>query len=337
MAELNKNRARARLAVPRLAMLPKVADSLSFLYLDIVRIVQDDTGVCAQIERPRGTDVVYLPTAALSCVLLGPGTSITAPALTTLARHGTTVICVGSGVVRAYAGILPDSLTTSWLERQVRAWADDTQRLRVARAMYETRFGTDALEPRMTLQQLRGLEGHRMKALYRHHAANNNIGRFKRNYNPDSWEEQDPVNLALSAANVCLYGVVHAAVLALGCSPALGFIHTGAQHSFIYDIADLYKAELTIPTAFAVARAEDPEAAARRRLREGLRLFRLLPRIVADLQTLLDPDRDTAEDTSRIDVPMVDLWDPRRGAIPAGVNYAETNDEPSPPTETDPE
>lgn len=322
MPELDAKRARARLAVPRLAMLPKVADSLSFLYLDIVRVVQDDTGVCAQIERSHGVDMVYLPTAALSCVLLGPGTSITAPALTTFARHGTTVVCVGSGVVRAYAGILPDSLTTTWLEKQVRAWADDTDRLRVARAMYEARFGPDAVDPDMSLQQLRGLEGHRMKALYKHHAEMHGIGRFRRNYNPDSWDTQDPVNLALSAANVCLYGAVHAAVLAMGCSPALGFIHTGAQHSFIYDIADLYKAELTIPVAFHAGRSEDPEGAARRGLREGLRLFRLMPRIVADIQKLLDPTRADDEDSSRSSVAMVDLWDPRRGVIPAGVNYA---------------
>src|SRR4051794_10636610 len=109
------NDARRKLAAPTLAMLPRIADSLSFLYLDVVRIVQDDTGVCAQVETPRGIDRVYLPTATLACVLLGPGTSITQPALTTFGRHGTTVICVGMGGVRCYAGILPDALTTVWL------------------------------------------------------------------------------------------------------------------------------------------------------------------------------------------------------------------------------
>lgn len=140
--------ARTKLAAPTLAMLPKVADSLSFLYLDLVRVVQDDTGVCAQIETKRGTDTVYLPTAALSCLLLGPGTSITARALSTLARHGTTVVCTGSGGVRAYAGILPDSLTTTWLERQALAWANEGSRLTVAVRMYEQRFGTGVRAPR---------------------------------------------------------------------------------------------------------------------------------------------------------------------------------------------
>ncbi len=94
--------ARARLAAPTLAMLPRVADSLSFLYLDMVRIVQDDTGVCAQIQvDDERTDTVYVPTASLSCLLLGPGVSITTRALSTLARHGTSVVCTGSGGVRA--------------------------------------------------------------------------------------------------------------------------------------------------------------------------------------------------------------------------------------------
>ncbi|MER6694783.1 type I-E CRISPR-associated endonuclease Cas1e, partial [Streptomyces minutiscleroticus] len=227
-------------------MLPRVADSLSFLYLDMVRVVQDDTGVCAQIQAGDDrTDLVYIPTAALSCLLLGPGVSITTPALTTLARHGTSVVCVGAGGVRAYAGILPDSLTTHWLEQQVAAYTDPTRRLDVAVRMYQMRFGETELPKVITLEQLRGMEGQRMKALYKILAQQHGIGRFRRNYRPDQWHAQDPVNLALSAANTCLYGIVHAALLALGLSPALGFVHAGTQHAFVYDIADLYKAQTT--------------------------------------------------------------------------------------------
>jgi len=54
----------------------------------------------------------------------------------------------------------------------------------------------------------------------------------------------------LSAANASLYGVVHSAVAALGCSPGLGFVHTGHAHAFVHDMADLYKASVTIPAAF---------------------------------------------------------------------------------------
>ncbi|WP_369185395.1 type I-E CRISPR-associated endonuclease Cas1e [Streptomyces sp. Y1] len=308
-------------------MLPRVADSLSFLYLDMVRIVQDDTGVCAQIQVDnQRTDTVYIPTAAISCVLLGPGVSITTRALATLARHNTSVVCTGSGAVRAYAGILPDSLTTHWLEQQVTAWAEPATRLDVATRMYRMRFHDDVPEG-TTLAQLRGLEGQRMKALYRLLAQQHGIGRFRRNYHPDQWHQQDPVNLALSAANTCLYGVVHAALLALGCSPALGFVHAGTQHAFVYDIADLYKARTTLPVAFSLHAADNPEQDARRKFREDLRLLRLMPRIVKDIQTLLTPDAEVDEDASeRHDVRLVHLWDPQAGALPAGVNYANDKD-----------
>jgi CRISPR-associated protein Cas1 len=320
--------ARKKLAAPTLAMLPRIADSLSFLYLDMVRVVQDDTGVCAQIQAgPDRTDTVYLPTASLTCLLLGPGVSVTTRALSTLARHGTSVVCTGSGGVRAYAGILPDSLTTQWLEHQATAWADPDRRLDVAVRMYRQRFD-DAVPDGVTLAQLRGMEGQRMKALYRILAQQHGIGRFRRNYHPDQWDQQDPVNLALSAANTCIYGIVHAALLALGCSPALGFVHTGTQHAFVYDIADLYKAHTTLPVAFSLHQSTNAEADARRKFREELRLFRLLPRIITDIQTLLTPGATPAADdqAERKDVPLVHLWDPDHGTLPAGTNYAREPD-----------
>ncbi|AJE83981.1 hypothetical protein SLNWT_3605 [Streptomyces albus] len=315
------SQARRKLAAPTVAMLPRIADSLSFLYLDIVRVLQDDTGVLAEVSSElHGRQTVHLPTAALSCVLLGPGTSITAPAMTTLARHGTTVLITGSGGVRCYAATQPASLSTTWLERQARAWADDAHRLRIATAMYEKRFGTGTVPPGTTLQQLRGMEGQRVKAQYKILAQQHRIGRFRRAYDPAQWDLQDPVNLALSSANTCLYGIVHAAVHSLGMSPALGFVHQGNQQALVYDVADLYKAELTIPLAFSLHSSPNPEAQARRSFRDGLRLFRLLPRIVHDIQDLLDPgsNREAPDPEEE----LVDLWDPVTGAVPGGINHA---------------
>ncbi|MGA5703443.1 type I-E CRISPR-associated endonuclease Cas1e [Peterkaempfera bronchialis] len=317
----SKTSARRRIAAPTLAMLPRVGDSLSFLYADVVRIVQDDTGVCAETTSADGEVTrVYLPTSALSCILLGPGTSITQPALATFARHGTTVVCTGSGGVRCYSATTPDSLTTRWLEHQVHQWSDPERRLAVARQMYLMRFEVQ-VPASSTLHQLRGMEGQRMKALYKLLAQQHRVGRFRRAYDPASWDDQDPVNLALSSANTCLYGIVHAALVALGCSPALGFVHQGAQHAFVYDIADLYKAELTVPLAFSLHDSPQPEGEARRRFRERLRLFKLLPRIVSDVQSLLAPgEADPLPDGKAVD--MVNLWDPATGSVPAGVNYA---------------
>lgn len=333
--------AKHRLGRPTLAMLPRVADSLSFLYMESVRITQDDTGILAYVETPRGTEQVYLPTAALSCVLLGPGTSITQPALATFARHGTSLVCVGAGGIRSYANIQPAGLTTRWLETQARTWADDILRVQVAARMYRTRFSVDVPEG-TTLAQLRGMEGQRVKAYYKLLSQKHRIPRFRRNYDPTKWDSQDPVNLALSAANTCLYGVVHAAICALGCSPALGYVHNGTQLAFVYDIADLYKAKITMPLAFALHDSHDPERAARARLREEFRLIRLLPNIINDIQLMLDltqnletPD-DEDDDRASLAVDMVHLWDPDLGALPAGVNYSH---EPAPDfiDTTDPE
>ncbi|TVZ90487.1 type I-E CRISPR-associated endonuclease Cas1e [Streptomyces sp. BK340] len=320
MSAPSSTEARRRLAAPTVAMLPRIADSLSFLYLDIVRVLQDDTGVCAEITSERhGKETVYLPTAALSCVLLGPGTSITARALTTLARHGTTVLVSGSGGVRCYAAAQPESLSTTWLERQARSWANNGSRLAVATAMYEKRFGSGTAPAGTTLEQLRGMEGQRVKAQYRLLAQQYKIGRFRRAYDPAQWHDQDPVNLALSSANTCLYGIVHAAILALGCSPALGIVHSGNQQALVYDIADLYKAELTVPLAFSLHASTNPEAEARRSFRDGLRLFRLLPRIVHDIQELLDPggNREAPDPEEQ----LIDLWDPVAGPLPGGANH----------------
>ncbi|MFF2508681.1 type I-E CRISPR-associated endonuclease Cas1e [Streptomyces sp. NPDC058067] len=302
-------------------MLPRIGDSLSFLYLDAARVVQDDTGVDAIIKAEGGPRRVAIPTAALSCLLLGPGTSITARALSTLARHGTTVVCAGSGGVRCYAATIPDGMPNRWLEIQVRAWADEMARTGVARRMYIQRFG-DTAPPGATIAQLRGLEGQRMKALYRLLAQQRRLRPFKRSYDPADWDSQDPVNRALSAANTCLYGIAHAAIAAIGCSPSLGFVHTGTSHSFVYDIADLYKAELTLPLAFSLSNSPDPEGEARRSFREELRLFRLLPRIVADLQDLLDPgDGTRREDAEEAAEELVHLWDPAKGELDGGINY----------------
>lgn len=298
-------------------MLPRIGDSLSYLYLDMMRIVQDDTGVLAFPAEGAPTRRLRVPTAAISCLLLGPGTSITNPAIATLARHGTTTQFTGWGAVRCYAAIAPPKQSTRWLEAQAAAWADPAQRLTVAKRMYGHRFpGSDETDG-AKLATLRGLEGQRMKALYRRLANKHGVAAFRRSYDPDEFEDQDPVNKALTSANQCLYGICHAAINTLGCSPGLGFVHTGTSHAFVYDIADLYKAELTIPLAFSLHASADPESDARRALRRNLTLYRLMPRIVRDIQRLFEPG--AAPDDEPADV--LQLWDPEEGSVAGGTNH----------------
>ncbi|GAA3729687.1 CRISPR-associated protein Cas1 [Spinactinospora alkalitolerans] len=316
--------ARKALARPTLAMLPRVSDGLSFLFVDICRVVQTDTGVCAEIETDAGgVHRTPIPTASLACVLLGPGTSITTPALATFMRHGTTVVTSGAGGVLHYGSVPAPGRTTKWLDRQARAYADDERRMEIATRMYEMRFGEEVAEG-TSIERLRALEGQRMKGLYRQLATKYRLKPFKRNYDPESWDEQNPVNKALSAGNAALYGVAHSVIAHLGCSPALGFVHSGKQHSFLFDIADLYKARTTVPLAFSLHASSSPEREARFKLRSDLKLYRMIPQMVRDVQILLDPDVDD------IEVPsgpsswrVVDLWDPLAGAVAGGVNYAD--------------
>ncbi|MFJ4435725.1 type I-E CRISPR-associated endonuclease Cas1e [Streptomyces sp. NPDC088923] len=326
-AALASGTARKRIGKPNAAMLPRIGDSLSFLFLDQARVEQDATGVKAVLAGDDGPTVLAVPTAALSCLLLGPGTSITAPALRTLARHGTSVVITGSAGVRCYAGLVPEGVTSKWLQAQATAWADPTARTAIAERMYRMRFGPTAPQD-ATIATLRGLEGSRMKAMYKALAQQHHLPPFRRSYDPEDWDDQTSVNKALSAANSCLYGIVHAAMMALGISPGLGFVHTGTTLSFVYDIADLYKSELAIPLAFSLHDSTDPEGEARRSFREGLRLFKLLPRIVADLQDLFDPQnghsrRDDAEEALE---EITDLWDPELGALPGGRNYSSSGE-----------
>ncbi|MFW5420863.1 type I-E CRISPR-associated endonuclease Cas1 [Nocardiopsis sp. CNT-189] len=314
----NRRRLPKTLGAPSAVALPRIADRLGFLYLDTVQIKADRNGVCALVEFDDGQqERVYLPTAGIGCILLGPGTSTTHEAVKRLTKDGAVIVHVGDGGVRCYSAFLNDSTTTRILDRQVEIIADDAKRLAAARRLFTIRFD-DELPDLLTLDKLRGLEGRRMKVLYRTLAQQHRIPRFKRSYDPDDFDAQDPVNKALTSGNQALYGIVAAVLLSLGASPALGILHHGQQRAFALDIADLYKAEVTIPLAFSLHASTDPERTARLRLREDFRLLRLIPRIITDVYKVLDlPVSDSPGPSG-----LINLWDPE-GDVPSGVNYAD--------------
>ena len=174
----------------------------------------------------------------------------------------------------------------------------------------------------MTMQQLRGREGARVRRAYRLQSEKHHVSWTKREYNPDDFEDGDIANQALSAANVALYGLVHSIVVALGASPGLGFVHTGHDLSFIYDIADLYKAEITIPLAFEIAanftEIDDIGKIARQKVRDSFVDGKLIVRIVQDIQYLFDLDDD-----DELIVDTLSLWDDKDMLVKHGVSYKE--------------
>ena len=301
--------------------LGRLSDRLSFLYVDHV-VVDRDAGA---VTFWQADGVASVPAAMLAVLLVGPGSKVTHAAVSLLAQSGCSVAWTGENGVRLYAGAVAASTGSALLERQARLVSGQRSRLGVARAMYRLRFPGEDLSG-LTMQQLRGREGARVRRCYRDHARMYGLAWDGRRYDPGDWSAGDPVNRALSSANTALYGICHAAVLHLGCAPGLGFVHTGRQLSFVYDIADLYKAEITIPAAFAAAAEgdEDLGGRSRRAVRDAIVEARLLPRMAADVKALLGVP---AEDEDAAAAGPADLWDGAGGTVPGGAAYGDEDEQ----------
>jgi CRISP-associated protein Cas1 len=227
--------------------LPKFDDKLSYLYVEHVAIDQSEKSIA--VHDAEGATPV--PAASLGVLILGPGTRITHAAVAALADNNCQIIWAGEHGVRFYAHGMGGARSSRNLIRQARLVSNDLMRLQVVIRMYCFRF-EDPVDDGLTLQQIRGKEGIRVRQAYADASRATGVPWHGRNYQRQEWNAADPVNRALSAANSCLYGLVHAAIISGGYSPALGFVHTGKQLSFVYDVADLYKADVTIPLAFRV-------------------------------------------------------------------------------------
>lgn len=302
--------------------LPKVRDSLTYLYVEHCKVEQDAKAI-AFFDVDGKTAV---PCANLTALMLGPGTTITHAAIKTLADNGCLVLWSGEGAVRFYAQGMGETRLARHLLRQAYLSSVPSLRLRVVRRMYDMRFG-EALSEDLTLQQIRGREGVRVRTAYSHASAATGVEWSGRQYNRTDWKDSSPINRALSSANSCLYGICHAAIVSAGYSPALGFIHTGKMLSFVYDIADLYKAELTIPLAFqVVAESEfDLESRVRHALRDRFHEERFMQKIIPDLEAALDVKTDDAGVEFDFDEAAPGgLWDGGDSSVAGGVNWADT-------------
>lgn len=277
--------------VTDLSQLPRVADGWTFLYTEKVRIERADYA----IELRDKTGRVHVPVAALSVLMLGPGSTITHAAVLALAESGCSVVWCGENGSRFYASGLGETRRAHHLEAQAAAWASKKKHVEVVQRLYTMRF-PEGLPEGLTLEQIRGHEGVRVREAYAEIARETGVGWSGRAYRRGDWGSADPVNRALSAANACLYGVCHAAIVATGFSPGLGFVHVGKQLSFVYDIADLYKVDVTIPAAFRAVResVDNIESRVRRNCRELFHTSRLLERIVPDLQRVVGLAPETA-------------------------------------------
>jgi CRISPR-associated protein Cas1 len=195
---------------------------------------------------------VQIPVGGLACLMLEPGTRITHAAVTLASRVGCLLVWVGEAGVRLYAAGQPGGARADRLLYQAQAALDESARLRVVRAMYKMRFGEEP-PARRSVDQLRGIEGARVRTMYRQLAKLHRVTWENRRYDPGEWNAADIPNRCLSAGTACLYGLCEAAILAAGYAPAIGFLHRGKPLSFVYDIADIFKFETVVPAAFGVA------------------------------------------------------------------------------------
>lgn len=301
-----------------LRSLPKVRDSISFVYVERCRIEQDTKAVAIWQEDGR----YVIPCAGLTTLMLGPGSVITHAAIKTLADNACTVQWVGEDCLRFYANGSHHASSVERLYRQAEVWADPQLHLQVVRQMYQFRF-QEPLQEGLTLQQIRGLEGVRVRTVYGRLSKAMGVEWKGRDYKLGSWGQSDPVNRALSRANSYLYAVCQAALTGVGYSPALGFIHTGKPLSFVYDVADLYKTEISIPAAFeAVAEVgERAESHVRRKFRQKLTDVRFLKRVVEEVDQILGlrSQEDRAPEVGA-------LWDDHVGKVEGGQSWGESTE-----------
>jgi CRISPR-associated protein Cas1 len=286
--------------------LPKFRDRWSYLYLERGRLDQDARGLI--FHNLSGDTPV--PIDQLSLVMLGPGSTLTHAAVKALAENSCLLAWVGENGVRTYAHSTGATFSARRLLHQARLFSDEAQRLAVVYRMYQKRFPGAPLEGK-SIEQVRGMEGLRVRKAYEEAAAQHGVVWEGRNYDQDQWFQATAANRALSAANACLYGLCHAAIVSAGYSAAIGFIHTGKMLSFVYDVADFYKTEVTVPVAFRLAATvtKELERAVRMECRSAFHAARLMDRILPDIAEVLGVGDDPGETAAELEGRAVTLAD----------------------------
>jgi len=260
-------------------------DRVSMIFLQYGQVDVKD-GAFVLIDK--GGVRTHIPVGSIACIMLEPGTRISHAAIRLAAQVGTLLVWVGEAGVRLYASGQPGGARSDRLLYQAKLALDDGLRLKVVRKMYEIRFGEPPPQ-RRSVEQLRGIEGARVKSIYKLLAKQYGVKWHGRRYDPKDWDSSDVINRCISAATSCLYGITEAAVLAAGYAPAVGFIHTGKPLSFIYDIADLYKFDSIIPLAFQIAAQNptSPDKKVRLACRDIFREQKILKKIIPLIEEVL--------------------------------------------------
>lgn len=263
-----------------------VKDRMSMIFVGMGQVDVRD-GAFVVIDEVNG-ERMHIPVGSVACLLLEPGTRVSHAAIKLAATVGTLLIWVGEAGVRLYSAGQPGGARSDKLLYQAKLALDDSLRLKVVRKMFELRFG-EPPPSRRSIEQLRGMEGARVRKTYQMLAKQYGVKWNGRRYDPMQWTSSDVANQCLSAATACLYGITEAAILAAGYAPAIGFLHTGKPQSFVYDIADIVKFETVVPAAFRIAAHQPatPEREVRIACRDAFKKSRILQRLIPMIEDVL--------------------------------------------------
>lgn len=263
-----------------------IKDRNSMIFIGRGQLDVRDGAFCV-VDEVNG-ERMLIPVGSIACLMLEPGARVSHAAVKLASTVGTLLIWVGEAGVRLYAAGQPGGARSDRLLYQAQLALDESLRLKVVRKMFELRFGEPAPE-RRSVDQLRGIEGARVRKTYELLARQYGVQWHGRRYDPKDWKKGDLANQCLSAATSCLYGVTEAAVLAAGYAPAIGFLHSGKPLSFVYDIADIVKFETVVPVAFQIA-ARKPQFADRETriaCRDSFRNSKILKRLIPLIEDVL--------------------------------------------------
>lgn len=293
-------------------ILPKAKDRISFLYIEKARIEQTEYAI--QIVQS-GRRITEIPISTIAALFLGPGTTITHTAIKNVCDSGCSIVWCGEGLWRFYASGVSGTNSNKNILKQMEYHESKVKHLAIARKMYQMRY-PDASIKSKSINELRGFEGQRVQNLYNELADRYGIEWSGREYQVDNFESQNLINQCLTFSNQVLYGIVKGVLNIMGFSPSIGYIHTGHIDSFVFDIADFYKEQLTIPVSFEYCSHNSlfDRKSLERQLRLKIIEIDLMKRIPQDLNKLFNINSAETQEIELL------LWNGKECVV-GGKNY----------------
>lgn len=162
-------------------LVPKFRDRLSYVYVEHAVVEKEAQSICFYDKE----GMTQVPVAAMALLMLGPGTKVTHRAMDVLARNNCLVAWCGEEGVRMYAFATGGTHSAARVLRQAALVSDPESRLRIATQLYQMRFEESVADK--SIEQLRGMEGIRVRDAYRRWSQQHGIEWTGRNYDRNRW------------------------------------------------------------------------------------------------------------------------------------------------------